>query len=232
MRPILVIQNDEDVPPGYLLDVLETAPVEYEFCRPYAGDDIPGTEPWQGVIVLGGAMGVYDADAHPYLHAERELLESLVAAGVPVLGICLGGQLLADALGGKAFRSPRVEARFEVLTSAEARGDVALGELDGPQLSFHKDTWEPPPGAVALLESDQYPQAFRIGSALALQTHPEVTPDIARSWMEGAEGRSMLDEAGVGIDAILPAIEAAQEASAEMANRFFIAWIAEALGSA
>ena len=230
MKPVLVIQNDADVPPGYLREVVEEAPGGHEIRRLYAGDEVPGPDGRLGIIVLGGAMGVYDAHAHPYLDAERDMLVAAVGAGVPVLGICLGCQLLADALGGSAFRSPQVEARFEAFTSPGAAADAVLRELDGPQLTFHKDTWEPPQGAELLLESPQYPQAFRFGSAVAIQTHPEVTPEIARSWMDTDEGRGMLADARVDGAAILTAMEAGRDASADMARRFFGAWLKEATG--
>lgn len=227
MNPILVLENDADVPPGYLIDVLETAPGGYELRRLHAGDEVGGPHGWAGVVVLGGAMGVYDADAHPYLHDEAEMLVAAVARDVPVLGICLGCQLLADALGGRAYRAERVEARFETFSSPAASADPAVRELDGPQLTFHQDTWEAPPGVRVLLRSPQYPQAFRFGSAVAIQTHPEVTPEIARGWMESPGGRDMLDAAGADSGEILGRMEACRDSSREMARRFFVAWLAE-----
>jgi len=228
VRPVLVLQNDADVPPGHLRAVLEDAPGGYEICRLYAGDVVPGFAGWLGVIVLGGAMGVYDAGTHPYLEAERAMLVAAVDAGVAVLGICLGCQLLADALGGSAFRAPQVEAGFEAFSSAGAEADPVLRELDGPQLTFHRDTWELPPGATLLLESAQYPQAFRFGSALAIQTHPEVTPERAQAWLGSDEGRVMLAEVGKDGASILAAMEKGRERSVAMARRFFEAWLAEA----
>jgi GMP synthase-like glutamine amidotransferase len=231
MKPLLVLQNDADVPLGYLDDVLRSADGGYEVRRLFADEPLPGARGWQGIIVLGGAMGVYDAPAYPYLQAEGEMLTTAVRAGVPVLGICLGCQLLADTLGGRAFRAPKVEARFEVLTSRRAASDPVLRELDGPQFTFHRDTWEPPDGADVLLESPQYPQAFRHGPALGIQTHPEVTPGIARSWMETPGGQDMLVEAGVDGVTLAAAVESSAADSETMAGRFFRAWLAEAAGS-
>lgn len=228
MRPVLVLQNDADVPPGHLHAVLEETPGGYEICRLHAGEVVPGLDGWLGIIVLGGAMGGYDVGAHPYLDSERAMLVAAVDAGVAVLAICLGCQLLADALGGSAFRAPQVEARFEGFSSPGAAADPVLRELDGPQLTFHRDTWELPPGATLLLESAQYPQAFRFGSALAIQTHPEVTPERARSWLGTDAGRRMLAEAGTDGASILAAMEKGRERSVAMARRFFEAWLAEA----
>ena len=106
MRPVLVLQNDADVPPGHLHAVLEETPGGYEICRLHAGEVVPALDGWLGIIVLGGAMGGYDVGAHPYLDSERAMLVAAVDAGVAVLAICLGCQLLADALGGSAFRAP------------------------------------------------------------------------------------------------------------------------------
>ncbi len=224
----MVLQNDADVPLGHLRTVLEESPSGYEICRLHAGDAVPGLDGWLGIIVLGGAMGVYDVGTHPYLQAERTMLRAAVDVGVAVLGICLGCQLLADALGGSAFRSPQVEAGFEVLSSPGSKADPVVREFDGPQLTFHRDTWEPPPGATLLLESAQYPQAFRFESALAIQTHPEVTPGRAQSWFDSDEGRGMLAEAGTDGAAILAAMNTGLERSVAMARRFFEAWLAEA----
>ena len=227
MKPLLVIENAAEVPLGYLADVLSGSATEFELIRPYADDPVPGHEDRLGIIILGGAMGAYDVSDYPFLTDQQRLLAYGVAAGIPVLGICLGGQLLADSLGGRSFRAHRTEARFEAIESDAASSDPVLRELDGPMLSFHRDTWQSPPGSQTLLESAQYPQAFRIGSALAIQCHPEVTPEIVRSWMETPQGRQMLADAGADGEEILSSMEAARDASADMALRFFTAWLAD-----
>ncbi len=224
-QPLLVVHNDEPIRPGRLLDALHAEEVEYQIVRPFAGDPIPDFTDYGGVVILGGTMGVYDAHRFPYLRDEMSAVLAAVAEDVPVLGICLGGQLLAAALGGEAHRSERAEARFEAFSSPAAEEDALLRHLDGPQLATHQDTWTAPPGAVTLLESPDFPLAFRFGSALAIQTHPEITPEILDLWMEGQGFHDLLAEAGTNAAAISLAVATAEAESRDMAERFFRAWI-------
>ena len=150
---------------------------------------------------------------------------------MPVLGICLGCQILADALGGSAYAAPFIEAEFESLRVVpEAVSDPVVGTLAEPVLSLHGDTWEPPPGATVLATSSRFPHAFRFGSALAIQSHPEVSASIVAGWIEGF-GRDRFAAAGVDPDALLDQISSGDKANQERAARLFGAWLDEAIAA-
>jgi GMP synthase (glutamine-hydrolysing) len=138
------------------------------------------------VVAFGGGMNVRDAGRMPWLNGEIELLRDALAAGVPVLGICLGSQLLAAAAGAEVRRAPQPEIGwFDVELSADGLRDPVLGRLPERFLAYqwHSYGFEVPGGAVELARSAVCPQAFRLGeTAWAVQFHPEVTPEIVREW--------------------------------------------------
>ena len=150
----------------------------------------PRTTDADALVVMGGAMGVPDADStHRWLHDDLALLRDAVSRGVPTLGICLGAQLLAAALGGtvtKGRAGPELGLRRVHLHDAAA-ADPLLHDLP-PMVNAVQWHWDEivalPPGAALLAGSPQYPhQAFRVGeSAWGVQFHPEATPSNVRRW--------------------------------------------------
>jgi GMP synthase (glutamine-hydrolysing) len=150
----------------------------------YAGDALPELDRVGGLVVMGGPMGVDDTDAHPHLAAERDLLAGALQLGLPVLGVCLGAQLLARALDGEVWRGPELEIGLGgVALTDQGRADPVLGPAGRavPVLHWHQDTFEIPDGAVRLAGSPAYPnQAFRFGRlAYALQFHVELDRTLA-----------------------------------------------------
>jgi GMP synthase-like glutamine amidotransferase len=148
------------------------------------GDALPTAEELDGLVVMGGPMGANDDDAHPNLPAERALLAAAVARGIPVLGVCLGAQLLAAALGARVYRGEVYEVgpgEVEVLAD-----DPVLGAAGAtlPVMHWHHDTFELPAGARLLAGSAHYPhQAFRVGErAWGLQFHVELDAALAAAW--------------------------------------------------
>lgn len=139
------------------------------------------------VLVFGGAMHVDQEDRHGWLREERALLRDLVADEVPVLGVCLGGQLLAKALGAHVRRMPSSEVGwFDVELTGEAASDPLFAGLPGRFSSFqwHTYRFELPEGAVELARNDRCLQAFRAGrAAWALQFHAEVTRESVEDWI-------------------------------------------------
>ncbi len=124
-------------------------------------------------------MGAYDDAAHPHLAAERQLLAESVERGMPVLGVCLGAQLLAAAMGAEVTRGAHPEIGVgSVRLTPEGRRDPVLGPAgkDLPVLHWHEDTFTLPASAVLLAQSQSYLQAFRTGRAYGLQFHLELGP--------------------------------------------------------
>lgn len=147
-----------------------------------------------GLVVLGGAMNVDDADKHPFLESEIDWLRRALVDDVPVLGICLGAQLVAAALGARVWHLPDKEIGWREVTLEPAAGDDRLlrhyREPTPTVFQWHGDTFDLPAGAVRLATSDECAnQAFRYGDrAWALQFHPEVNPGIIECWLTGANG--------------------------------------------
>ena len=179
-----IIQNDPKVPPGNMLDALS---VPYLIHHPYRGDKLPELEQIAALIVMGGAMGASDEQRYPFLGDLKQLIRKPVAARIPYLGICLGGQLLAAALGAKVVSGRWEElGTLPVQLTEEGTGDKLFRGIDMQFSTFqwHHDSFDIPEGGLLLASSAACPhQAFRVGEcAWGLQFHPEVTEAIIRDW--------------------------------------------------
>ena len=181
MPTALVLANRDDADPGLVGEAL----VEHGFrmtplAREDAGAAWPvGTPDADLLLVLGSDWSVYAEAVRSPVARERDLLSTAVGAGTPVLAICFGAQLLAVALGGEARPAVRTELGWLDIDV----DPVAEGLIEpGPWFQFHSDTFTVPSGATLLAQTDVGPQAFRAGSALAVQFHPEVTPEIVARW--------------------------------------------------
>ena len=169
-------------------------------------------------------MCAYDGDAHPFLVEEKRFLRSAVDQGHPILGICLGCQLLADALGGRAIPGACLEFGYvPIRLNAAGQKDPVVRVLGQDVFSFHSDTWEPPPHGQVLAESADYPQAFRAGTALGIQFHPEPPPTLVRQWVE--ENETALREAGLEAGAVVAEAQRREARAKREAFQFFDAWL-------
>jgi GMP synthase (glutamine-hydrolysing) len=147
-------------------------------------------EPPDLLVFLGGPIGVYEDEAYPFIRDELQVLEARLARDLPTLGICLGSQLMARALGARVYPGPRKEIGWAPVTLTEAGRSSCLAQL-GPEqtavLHWHGDTFDLPAGATRLASTDLYEnQAFAWGKrALALQFHLEVTTRGLEHWFIG-----------------------------------------------
>ncbi|MBP2301372.1 glutamine amidotransferase [Azospirillum picis] len=153
-------------------------------------DDLQGIDPSdaQLLVVLGGPVGAYEDDRYPFLADELRLLERRLAAGLPTLGICLGAQLMARALGARVYPGPGKEIGWAPLALTEAGRASPLAHLDGAAvLHWHGDTFDLPAGAELLASTDLCAhQAFSLGrNALGLQFHGEVDGADIERWLVG-----------------------------------------------
>ena len=186
---LLIIQPGDDDPPGPLGDWLADAGAELDIRFPPV-DELPsGLDGYDGLVVLGGGMDADDDTGHPWLPTVRRLLASAVSSGLPTLGICLGSQLLASAVGGKVqLGTDGPEVGPGLVSKKDAAWiDPLFADLPLMQdvLQFHRDVIaQLPPGAELLASSPIYPnQAFRVGRcAYGVQFHIETTPKIVQLW--------------------------------------------------
>lgn len=189
MSPTLVVvEHEPDAPPALLGHAAGAAGVELRVVRAGEGEPVPADlGDAAGLVVLGGEMGVADMAAWPHLDATMALIRTAAAGQAPVLGICLGAQLAAHALGGRAYPGQRgVELGWvKIDLTPEGRADPVLGALPEPAEVFHwhRDTFDLPPGATLLARGGLYHnQAFRLGSVLGVQFHPEVDAATIAGW--------------------------------------------------
>jgi GMP synthase (glutamine-hydrolysing) len=185
---------------GHAVAVLRDAGVVVDERDVRRGDALPGLDAVDGIVSLGGEQSVLEISDGGALMAESALLRDAVEREVPVLGVCLGAQLLAFALGGQVRRRPRRLVAWVALEPLDGtREDPLLGALpDGAAgLHWNEDGVSPPPDAVELLRSPgEGAEAFRIGAlAWGVQFHPEVDEAALEGWYR--DWPDALDEAGV-----------------------------------
>lgn len=157
--------------------------------RLWAGDALPSPATFDALIVMGGPMNIYEHDAHPWLVPEKALIRAAIDAGRPVLGICLGSQLIADTLGGPVTRNAHNEVGwFDVTLNRAGRADPLFAGWPERFAAFHwhGDTFAIPPGAETLMSSEACVNQGFVWNrcVVGLQFHLEVTAADARVWFE------------------------------------------------
>jgi GMP synthase-like glutamine amidotransferase len=150
-------------------------------------DPIPiNADQYLAVVILGGPMAAYD-NKIGYLIKEQELIRNAIKNKVPVLGICLGSQLIAQAIGGRVYKGPKKEIGwFDVNLTPNGHKNLFKGIKDKTLRVFqwHGDTYDLPSGANIMASSTLYPQAFKFGSAIGIQFHLEVNNEIIEIWLQ------------------------------------------------
>lgn len=200
---VLAIVYENGAGPGVFAAPIAAAGHQLEEWMPPASAE-PPADPlgYDAVLVLGGAMNVDQGDRHPWLPEQERLLAALIERGTPLLGLCLGAQLIAAAAGGDVGPASRPEIGWHrVELSEEGRRDPLLAPLAPGFEAFqwHSYGFALPPGAVALASSAVSLQGARVGErAWALQFHPEVSPADAAAWIE--DYRSDESAVRIGID--------------------------------
>jgi GMP synthase-like glutamine amidotransferase len=180
-RRLLVIEHELDAPAGLLGPWARARGLALSTIHLGGGDPLPARLPdAAGVVVLGSERTAFD-DAVPWLHGELSLVRQALADGVPLLGICFGGQVLARALGARVYRLPEPEIGW-VRVASEHPGLAA-----GPWLEWHRDGFDLPQGARELATGGASVQAFSIGPHLGLQFHPEATEPITGAWLRATQ---------------------------------------------
>ena len=147
-------------------------------------------------IILGGHMGSYDDQKFTYLQEEKEWLKYAINSNAKILGICLGSQLIADAMGGAAFLSKNIEFGFKNLEFLI--DDSLFDDFKNTKVfSWHRDTFNIPPEAT-LIAKTEYPQIYSIKNSLALQFHPEIKLDLFENWYDSDLSKEELANYDVG----------------------------------
>jgi len=193
----LVIMHDDQSPAGVVEDRLAARGGKIERIFPHHGEALPqAPDGYDGLIVLGGPQHANDDAKHPYLPAVMALMRAFHAEERPVLGSCLGAQLLARAYGGQVRRHTHLEFGFHELSlTPEGKADPLLAGLAPTHtlMEWHEDTFDLPEGATHLLSSEACRnQAFRLGRrAYAFQCHFETTRHMVEKWV--GVGRQGLD---------------------------------------
>jgi GMP synthase-like glutamine amidotransferase len=187
---VLFVQFEEDDGPGLLGEGLADLGARCDVVRPYEGDAVPSPDGVDGLVVLGGAMNAEQDAEHPYLPAVVLALRDAHRGGIPTLGVCLGGQLLARALGARVWRKDAPEVGyFPIDFTAAGRADPLFRDLPSPflTLQWHEDAFDLPAGATLLADSRRDTlQAYRSGWSYGVQFHPEVRTHEVAAWSRAA----------------------------------------------
>ncbi len=228
MSEILVLQHAEIETPGIAAEIFKARGIKLRTVRCYAGEPVPSElGAAAALLIMGGPMGVYEAGRYPHLRDEMRLIENALSAERPVLGICLGSQLLAAVLGSRVQKGPAKEIGWKpVYLQPDAAAD-ALWKGSAPSLTalhWHGDIFDLPAGCVHLASSEmtRY-QAFRYRSnAYGFLFHLEMTEPMIRGMAQVFAGE--MAEGGMSAETLMKDTAAYLPAAQNAARRIFGAW--------
>jgi GMP synthase (glutamine-hydrolysing) len=215
--PVLVVEHEAQCPPGWMGEWLADAGCTLDVRRPYTGDPLPQRlDGHRSMLVLGGSMDAYSDQGHPWLPEVRRLVRSAAAEEVPVLGICLGHQLAAVALGGVVCRNPRGQQMgvLEMGWARAAASDALLGAVSTARraVQWNNDvvTVLPPGTEVLARAATGEMQAARFAPTVwGVQCHPEADADVVAAW--AANDRDCAVSRGVDVDEYVAGVALARE---------------------
>jgi GMP synthase (glutamine-hydrolysing) len=229
-RDVLVVESDPNLHGiGRLGEALERSGLPWRSALAYREDvgELAAGD-FSAIVVMGGEMHARDDARFPYLAREVALLQDAVAHDVPVLGICLGGQLLARSLGADVRPAGFLEGGWVPISPMPgAGGDPVLGHLSQPTgvFSWHVDIFDLPDGATQLATGEATEQqAFRVGRAWGLQFHPEVDADLFEEWLGAHPALDMSDDEK---DRLRGEVRAGSHASRAFIERLFDGFLGE-----
>jgi GMP synthase-like glutamine amidotransferase len=198
VRPALILQHGPTGPPGVLGEWAQSREIEFEVHHTYLDGAWPEVDGRAFVSCLGSKHSPLDRET-PVVAATIDLIAQAVEADVPVLGLCYGGQVLADVLGGTVEPAPEAEIGWHMIES-----DAPELVAPGPWLEWHYQRFTLPPGAQELARSKAGVQAFMSGPHLGTQFHPESTIEIVTQWAR-SDGEKLeqlgLTDAEAGLEA-------------------------------
>jgi GMP synthase-like glutamine amidotransferase len=234
---VLVLQHIACEPPGEYEDVLRARDAELVRVELDEGEVLPDWRAFDAVVAMGGPMDTFEEDLHPWLAGEKRAIAELTAAGKPFWGVCLGAQLLADALGARVYTGPEPEVGVLPIALATSAGtDPVTTGLPAtlPAFHWHSCTFDLPAGATLLASSQAYPnQVFRAGRhAYGLQCHLEVSTKLVREWLAvPAYAESLERTSGPGAaEKMLAELAASEPAIRSLARTMFERWLATIAG--
>ena len=214
MKSIAIFRHAATEGPGYFADFLDECAIPWQLIRIDAGDTVPqDASAYSGLVFMGGPMSVNDE--LPWIPQTLALIRQAVAQDIPVLGHCLGGQLMAKAMGGAVARNPVKEIGWGGVTvSGNDEARAWFGDTRGFEaFHWHGETFSLPPGATLLLSSAHCTnQAFALGRHLGLQCHVEMTEAMIQRWCEAGA-----DEIAASADS--PAVQSARTMQLQMADK-------------
>lgn len=226
---ILCVQHVEPEKPGRIRAAIADHGLSMRTVRTFAGEPVPRSmRGFDGLVVMGGPMGVNDSARLPHIRAEMRLIENALAREIPMLGICLGSQLLAAVLGAKVKAGPKKEIGwFPVTLTSRAKKDPLFAGVRRrfTALHWHGDIFELPNGAVPLASSSltRY-QAFRWGAAAyGILFHLEATPSIVAGMTRTFAGE--LIEENVNAKAVVAEARRRNASLDKLASRVFDRWV-------
>jgi GMP synthase (glutamine-hydrolysing) len=189
---VLCLTHEHDGPAGLFAEVVRERDDELLEWNVSQGPLLEPAESFDALVVFGGSMHVDQEDRHPWLTGQHDLLLEAIERGQPLMGVCLGGQLLARAAGAHVGPASRPEIGwFEIELTPEGASDPVIGSLPGSFDAFewHSYAFEVPPGGVLLARNAVCAQAFRVGeTAWGVQFHPEVTREMLEAWKAASDG--------------------------------------------